>query len=623
MTITSAYNFAPLARQVVCPEWAQQVSHDLPFEDGVCAEIDIRLTAHTPLLVGDSKGSGPAQFYRHPDGRHAIPGSSLRGMLRNVLEVASFARMVLIEDKRLSVRDLDLPAYRLNFTTPREPYATKTRGGWLRFDAATGGWSIEEHEVARIEQSQLMRVLSKQAGMSVHEQLVHMHRKASKDEQRLAGLKYRAMDSRVRLPLRDAAQPGPHTHSCGLLEYRKVELAPSPPPLAGYLVLTGQPGPLDADRAQHTRGTKHLEFVFLDHPNPKNWPVSAEVIGKFREAYAHSPDLAFLESAESPHRTRGVPVFFLATPDNVTSLGLSQIYRLPAPRSLGEIARAHQAPRQARQLDFVETLFGVVEGDEALRGRVSVGDLRCEQPDPAPADGRFLKPTVLGSPKPSFHPAYLVQTPISGMPANRNNEFKSYLDTDASLRGWKRYPVRPLTQVALGAAQPGNAGVNVSLAPLKEGARFTGRIRLHNVRPQEIGAVLWALTWGGRPELRHALGMGKSFGFGQVSIDVTALAIRPNLDGKHHEMPTLLKEAFAAWTKNYVEYMSEQVTGWLAQETMVELLAMADPGRPQATQQHLRPLRLDLNGHSNEFRTAKARVNRWRLPRYTKIANVG
>jgi len=50
--INAPYNFVPLSKVIVIPEWAEQVSHDIPFKDGLSGEIGFTLTAHSPLLVG-------------------------------------------------------------------------------------------------------------------------------------------------------------------------------------------------------------------------------------------------------------------------------------------------------------------------------------------------------------------------------------------------------------------------------------------------------------------------------------------------------------------------------------------------------------------------------------------
>lgn len=41
LQITAAYNFVPLADKVVYPEWQDLVSHDLPLQDGLCAELEV------------------------------------------------------------------------------------------------------------------------------------------------------------------------------------------------------------------------------------------------------------------------------------------------------------------------------------------------------------------------------------------------------------------------------------------------------------------------------------------------------------------------------------------------------------------------------------------------------
>lgn len=99
-TITASYNFVPLSSWVHIPEWAAAVSHDLPFEDGLCGELSIEIIAETPILIGSEKaaGSGAVHPCRLPDGAYAIPGASLKGMIRNVLEIAAFGRMRAVDD---------------------------------------------------------------------------------------------------------------------------------------------------------------------------------------------------------------------------------------------------------------------------------------------------------------------------------------------------------------------------------------------------------------------------------------------------------------------------------------------------------------------------------------------
>ena len=101
------YRFVPLSGLVLLPDWGAQASHDHPFRDGVSGELDVALHCHTPLCLGGeqtaSTDTTPARvsMFRTPDGEPAIPGSSLKGMLRNVLAIAAFARFRQVECQRL------------------------------------------------------------------------------------------------------------------------------------------------------------------------------------------------------------------------------------------------------------------------------------------------------------------------------------------------------------------------------------------------------------------------------------------------------------------------------------------------------------------------------------------
>ena len=49
--IRSPYNFVPVSDKVFFPDWADQISHDIPFSDGVSGSLELTITAKTPLFV--------------------------------------------------------------------------------------------------------------------------------------------------------------------------------------------------------------------------------------------------------------------------------------------------------------------------------------------------------------------------------------------------------------------------------------------------------------------------------------------------------------------------------------------------------------------------------------------
>ena len=92
--ITAPYNFVPLSRSVYFPPWAPQASQDWPFEDGLCGVLDYEVEALGPLFVRGQQppGARTLEFFKTPDGKFAIPGSSLRGLLRNIVRAAFASR---------------------------------------------------------------------------------------------------------------------------------------------------------------------------------------------------------------------------------------------------------------------------------------------------------------------------------------------------------------------------------------------------------------------------------------------------------------------------------------------------------------------------------------------------
>lgn len=82
------YNFIPLNERVFCPDWSEQVSMDLPFEDGLFGQIRYRLVAETPVFVDDGHDD-----FCNRKGDIYIPATSIKGCIRNVLRIISFGRI--------------------------------------------------------------------------------------------------------------------------------------------------------------------------------------------------------------------------------------------------------------------------------------------------------------------------------------------------------------------------------------------------------------------------------------------------------------------------------------------------------------------------------------------------
>lgn len=388
---------------------------------------------------------------------------------------------------------------------------------------------------------------------------------------------------------------------------------PDPTGQGGRLVFTGQPSNWDPQASQRPGAgkAKHHDFVFLPTSQRVRLEVTREHFEDFEFAHSDRGQQNNLGKSQTPNKEwahwlptleKGgpVPVFFLtdAMGTRLEAFGLAMMFRLPYRHNIGQ-AIEHASPDHVRpgpRFDFADGLFGTVlqldqaeprGGVLALKGRVGISHARAEgriQPQ-APIQ------TVLGAPKASYYPNYVEQVPSHPGSPPPNRQYVTWNDPGCRPRGWKRYrPVAtwrtPESSNAAGLAQNLDR-VGTTLRPLPVGTVFRAHVDLHNLRPMELGALLWAVHLGGDPN-RHTFGLGRPLGFGRVHMSVDSAALT-SADGRTVDLD--------ACRKAFVEYMETQVQGWSGTPQIRELLALARPTPPE----DLRYQRLS----PNEFNAAK------------------
>ena len=650
--VTAPYNFVPLSSQV-CTAGDLRIE-GLPSQDDRQAEalsgtLEIELRAHGPILVsGGTAAEGATEeerkvrtFARTPgtNGKPVIPGSSLRGMIRNVMEIACFGRMALVDDQRVGVRDLAATA-RLDYgdrvsEKRNGGFAPKSRAGWLRI--RHGKHWLTPCEFARIDHDELSR-----AGLSpgFAQRLVAQGNLIANAEV-VEACFFEGLTSVAEHHLHVQRTEQCHTHHSQPLVYRKCAItAPvaaglNNAPVAlrkGQLVFTGVP--------RRNNHQKHMEFFFFDRA--AEIEVPAEVWRKFIDVHENQEKESPTWEWRRPMLKDGreIPVFWL--PDakgGIAQIGLAMMFKLAADNSVHRMIRnTSDTHRDGNALDLPTRLFGQIGGTDAegkpiperdaqgnrltggtpFRTRLSFGwaEAVADTYDETHRPDRVVH---LQRPKPGFAPAYVRQrdfgvadgTGLVGWDETRQGkngdytvhqsaQYRSYMNwpetkpAKEEIRGWKRYPSRtpiddPGTTILDGEASTLRPLRKVGDGPI----RFTARIRYHNLLQVELGALVWALTWGGDPGLRHALGMGRAFGWGQVEI----VLVNPD--------PALDKarDIFADKMKDWAT--RQRIPGlWKNSVQMRQLRAMADPLAGDAHREDLAQMQLAING-PNHFKDAK------------------
>ena len=560
--ISAPYNFVPLADWVHLPAWWRQVSHDLPFRDGCSGEIFLRLLADTPLLVGGRQQAATetapvvVRPFQLPDGRHAIPGSSLKGMLRAVIEIAGFGRMRMVDDARPGLRDISGPHVKESYTAK---VRDRVRTGFLR-RAPDGGQVIVPCKMVRLDHRDLELALGRRPPMFKARSSVAEKYRDWRGHCQRKGWNPATIDFEV--------QDG---------EAKRLGSGPR-----GVPVFTGQ---IDG---------KRRDFVFFDRDEGAAMEVGAAAWRDFLRIHGDEDDK--LDMSWPGHWKRvfrdggEVPVFFLED-GPLLRIGLAYMPKLAGDFSIRNMiehssAMHAQEPGQENGLDFADLIFGAINGndqDDALRGRVSCETLVVV----GRAEVHQQRDTILNGPKPSYFPNYVVQQTDGSTGRLQRRQYATYVETQESglpkIRGFKRYPARPAEMTgtqALNTDQAKNRKVQVRLHTLGQGAEFEGRLVFHNLRPEELGCLLWALTWGGDSRLRHGLGMGKPFGFGQVRALLDHDRSRLAYNNPDHGSAVLTAQLASEFVSTFTQHMEEASRsrgGWRSSAQVLNLLAMADP----------------------------------------------
>ncbi|MCS7027107.1 MAG: TIGR03986 family CRISPR-associated RAMP protein [Bryobacteraceae bacterium] len=519
---TAPYNFVPLPERVYCVAdgvdiGGQKVKpwerHDEFLAGANHGWIDLEICTLTPLFIRgpvtqNEEGIWDRRDVRlrpdpflTPEGTPLIPGSSLRGMVRTLVEILSFAKIQPVSNRKPCFRTVSKDRLGDEYRQRVLGVEQKTGGGFLQ--RAEGGWSIAPCEVVRVRRELLERKQLKFGqGSTYTPDWLYQHRKCWVD----LSSKSIVRDIEFEEPKKDGWIPG-------------------------ILVLTGN------------APKKKSEFVFrLDTRNPSPIPIPEEIWERFHDddQITQWQEKAFPvdKPDEGSRQMAGglrvkEPVFYVvdeskksdANPEGLVFLGRAQMFRFPY-----DLSPADLVPDFIRNagLDLAEAMFGKVGQDkQAIKGRVFFEDAIAVEGEP-PWLEDVIVPRILSSPKVTTFQHYLTQNGDPG-----KSRLTTYLKGDrTTIRGHKLYWHRWDCKQGLAAVKEPSEqherllqdlskdipedSQHTRIRPVKAKVVFRGRVRFENLSDVELGALLSALEL---PEgCGHRLGMGKPLGLGSVQI---------------------------------------------------------------------------------------------------------
>jgi CRISPR-associated protein (TIGR03986 family) len=657
------FNFVPVSKFIYEPDWGPFVSQDIPFSDGVSGEIKFKLTAETPLLVGGdreevTKTSNRVFPFKY-NNTYAIQPSSLKGMLRNVLEIATFSRLHKVEKKRFGIRDLRNNLYSSKFTKrSNDELVPMVKAGWLKRNER-GEVNLYACKLARVHIDQIYEI-TRQEDSEKH---IGCMRSESTSESRYKWFlnieRNGFLDVRKLFCKRTdlfVETEKPHEHSPGRIRYSRALFNPNNSDgirKKGHIVFT------EKHNNGTGRGKKKYEFFFYDKSDTEIL-IDQQEFNEFLDINEPS-DGRTIHPTWNLFKNRfncgqEIPVFWIELDGQrvITkghsvrpriALGMAYMFKISHEQSTHDLIKNSSPDHlQKKRLDFATALFGDKADQEngwGLKGRVHFNFAEAKN-ETAKLVEEEISVALMG-PKPSYYPYYVRQEggedELNRIKYGDRGTYASYTPVrnretyvkEPELAGQKRYLAKKEVQSNLNEreASSDDAMETAKLNPLALGAEFEGSIRFHNLRPVELGALFWALTWGDSDQHFHSLGMGKPYGLGRVriSIDDEDTDIEPNdlsssndtAQNNSVDMKASIKaymDCFVSWMDEVEEnsqpsgkqeldsqeYQNYAESDWYKTPQLTELMAMA---KPVDGQEQYKYMQMRMGRNNNEFENVK------------------
>lgn len=545
--IVVPYNFIPLSSWVYIPDWAKKASHDIPFKDGISGKIRYRLKNSTPICVGHQKNAEDVlDWEKDSEGRYVIPGSSVKGMLRTALEIVSFGRMECFYNRKHASRhSIGNVMSSDNSMFDRLPVLVKPEkdGNWKYFVTEYNpemkpvcasvkidnlNLGLNQDSKAADKLTKIMKLYGRGEKLPIvyaeikdSEGISRNQWKKDKDKQRKTYWKEVVSISEKK--------DEKHQYA-GMFLFMDKNVSnngnnPKANKYTDYFFI------FDEDKLKDPRNWKHMDIDLVQNLKQSMAPLKKGEDTLFDRYCTHMNDIA------------GFPVWYLRSKNSESdsSLGFCQVMRHVYKKSVKDLVEAQQGLSKIEGADLPTTMFGNCSNkdDMSLGSRIGFSDLV----------GINIKKTkveqyVLAEPKSSFYPEYLGKF-----------SYKKPYDEGSRIAGRKIYKVRD--RLAEPNISNDNQNVVSKINFVEKDSEFEGTIVFHNLKPEELGALVWVMTFGeglktedsSKSSYYHLLGHARAFGAGAVQFELGSESFEFPLYQKFSDTVELVKDCLVKFEK--------------------------------------------------------------------------
>lgn len=559
--VGAPYNFIELNKKVNQKNEEELPSHGQIDSGKKSGIIEYEIEAKTPIMIDDGKG----KFYRNVYGNFAIPGSSVRGLVRSNMQILSFSTVADdIQNGKFMFRNVangkekDYYNEVLGNKTVQYNLSKGKKGQFSVLENVRAGYIRNAGNKYEIIPTKV-DTLSNESG-SMNYYLVSERKIIESNDKHFSFLlehdPYILQNTRAEFKQKTDKQNRVHYRGISNDNYspyymkisyevsgiRNVSGIDKWGKLShnGYLVSTGQ------------MSEKKAIYVIPEIDESKGViPISAQDIDDFKRDYEGRKNQVEAMEAEGnkgffdlPAMGETKPVFYIQL-DGKLYFGFTPRLRLFYDK---EIYEGLSKQQKDTKVDYCKAIFGYSDQQGSYKTRVSFLDAEAVK-EKGVSKGVKL---VLASPKPTSYLDYL--TSADHEPVSYNDDFE--------LRGVKQYWLKTF---AIEGQAVKNDNTSSSFQPLKEGTIFKGTIRFENLSDEELGMLLWSLAL--EKNSNQNIGKAKAYGYGRISVKVTGLRTL-KYDEMYRSTALSLNPYDLDFADKYIEFAKTAMTTFLGQDVM-------------------------------------------------------
>lgn len=514
--VGAPYNFVSFADKVYTYPEKKLTGHDQITEELVTGEISYEITAETPIIVDDGKG----YFKKDARGRYAIPGSTMRGLIRNNVQILG-----------LSGFDEDIDDYALMYRNVAGGAEKKRYGDVLGARQVP----IGEHKIGVLLHVRAGYVANEDGRYVIYQTCVDRIKKEFKE------MNYYVLSERkiIKDYLRDPdkfrykvfrpegksilqhefSRDFKKTVKNGRVQYIGVENEEYKPYSieVSYevahekdIIAVGKPGEyVNEGYAVSTGKMNQKKAVYIIPQIDKEKPAI-----EIPEHDVRAFQIDMKKKENTLKRFGGRKCFDLPEPGKIRPMFYirldGRLYFGSTPRLRlfydHTIKEGLKQKTENGRVDYRKAMFGYTSQGGSYKSKLSFSDAVIQ------GEGKELKSRslILAEPKPTSYLDYLKPENGRGVTYNKDK---------FELRGVKQYWLRsdpfPTQEVNMKDKEK----VASMIRPLDKGTRFVGKIRFRGLKKDELGLLLWAVRL--EPDSWMNVGKAKAYGYGNISVKIT------------------------------------------------------------------------------------------------------